>query len=59
MSKTRHYHITNLKRIRDELYNNLPKHEQRRIDDERQARIEHYAWREAMKEAKIQPSLWR
>ena len=59
MSKTHRYHIANLKRIRDELYNNLPKHEQRRIDDERQARIEYYAWREAMKEAKIQPSLWR
>lgn len=59
MSKTKRYHLTNLKRIRDDIYNNLPKHEQRQIDHDRQQRIEYYAWREAMKEANLQPRLWR
>lgn len=56
MSKTVRY---NLRQLRDDIYNNLPKHEQRRIQAARQARVEHQAWREAMKEARIQPSLWR
>lgn len=56
MSKTIRY---NLRQLRDELQAQLPKHEQRRIQAARQARIDYQAWREAMKEARIQPSLWR
>lgn len=47
MSKTTRYNIAQL---RDELKAQLPKHEQRRVEAERQRRIEYYAWREAMKE---------
>lgn len=59
MTKTQRYNLAKLRAIRDELYSKLPKHEQRQIDAERQARIEHYAWREAMKEAGLQQRLWR
>jgi hypothetical protein len=56
MSKTIRY---NLRQMRDELKAQLPKHEQRRVEASRQARAEWYAWREAMKESRIAPHLWR
>jgi len=59
MSSSKSYHLKQLMKLRDEIKRTLPTHTQRKLEAERQARCDWYAWREAMKEAGVQPKLWR
>jgi hypothetical protein len=59
MSSFKTYHLKQLMKLRDEIKQALPKQEQRRLEDLRQARTDWYVWREAMKEAGVQQRLWR
>jgi hypothetical protein len=59
MSSFKTYHLKQLMKLRDEIKQSLPKQEQRRLEDLRQARTDWYVWREAMKEAGVQQRLWR
>lgn len=59
MSSFKTHHLKQLMKLRDEIKQTLPKHEQRRLEAERQARTDWQVWREAMKEAGVQQRLWR
>ncbi len=45
MSAIKNYHLSQLRKLRDEMYAKLPPQEQRRIDEARQARLAWQAWR--------------
>jgi hypothetical protein len=52
-------HLAILKRLRDEIEADLPASDRKRIAQAKQARAEERSFREEMRLARVQPTLWR
>ena len=51
-------HLVILKRLRDEIFEELPAAERKRIEQAKQARAEERSFREEMRRANVQSRLW-
>jgi hypothetical protein len=51
-------HLVILKRLRDEIFEELPAAERKRIEQAKQARAEERSFRDEMRRANVQSRLW-
>ena len=57
-NSVRDRHIVILKRLRDEIFAELPAADRKRIEKAKQARAEERSFREEMRRANVQSRLW-